>query len=425
MRIQTILVLLAPVLAAEVRTLTRMQAVDLALKQNPELMMARLQEQKAAQQVRVARDPFLPKVFAGSGLAYSNGFPMSVEGSAPTVVQARAVASVFNKPQSLQLAAARENARGVELDTHARRDAIAFRTIELWLEAQRGVRQLEAARTRLASLDKVAELVRLRVEAGRELPLETRRAALEVAKARQRAEAIESDQAFAEGTLAMVLGFAPGDRVRAAAEETSSIDLPETEEAAVNRALEDNKEIRRLESALLAKGLEAQAHRAERWPKLNLVAQYGLFAKFNNYEDFFQRFQRHNGQIGVSLEVPILSGSAAEASAAQAGLEASRLRLEINDTRGRIDLETRRAFQTVKTATTARDVSRLDLEVARESLSVLLAQLEEGRAGLRQVEEARSLESAKWAAYYEAQHGLEHARFALLRHTGGLLAGLR
>ncbi len=99
-------------LGAEVRTLTLRQAIELALKQNPELTLARLEEKKAEQDVRLARDAFVPKVVAGSGLAYSSGFPMSIEGATPSVIQARAIADVFNRPQSYRVAAAKEHRRG-------------------------------------------------------------------------------------------------------------------------------------------------------------------------------------------------------------------------------------------------------------------------------------------------------------------------
>ena len=52
----------------------------------------------------------------------------------------------------------------------------------------------------------------------------------------------------------------------------------------------------------------------------------------------------------------------------------------------------------------AAEVARLDLDVAREQLSVNLAQMQEGRLSLRQVEESRIVENAKWIAFYEAQY---------------------
>ncbi|MDQ1471182.1 MAG: outer membrane protein, partial [Bryobacterales bacterium] len=58
-------------------------------------------------------------------------------------------------------------------------------------------------------------------------------------------------------------------------------------------------------------------------------------------------------------------------------------------------------------------------------LSVLLAQMNEGRAGLRQVEEARFNEDEKWIAFYDAQFSSEKARLNVLKHTGELTAALR
>lgn len=421
-RIGVLVLISVGCLGAEVHTLTLREAVARALEQNPDLVMARLDEQKAAEQVRVARDPFVPKVFAGSGLAYTSGFPMSVDGSAPSVVQARAVASLLNRQQRHRLAQAREDANGAVLDTRAKRDEIALRTVELCLDAERATRTAKVVRAQAEGLERVAETVRLRVREGYELPIEIRRAELDIARARQRVELCDSDLLYAESSLATVLGFGPGDRVRAMAEERLRVELPDSEEAAVEIALDDSTEIRRLESSLLANGFRVKAEKAARLPRLSLVAQYGLFARFNNYEDFFRRFQRHNGQIGISFEVPLYAGPAASAKAAQATADARRLRVELDSARSQVALDVRKGYREVKQAETAGEVTRLDLELARENLGVLLARMEEGRASLREVEAGRYLENEKWIAFYDARRALELARYQLLRRTGGLLA---
>src|SRR5215813_10149625 len=96
---------------AETYTLTLRQAVDLALQQNPELIIARLDEQKAAQGVRLTKDPFYPRLVAGSGAAYSSGYPLTVDGSPPSILQARAIQTFFNRPKTYQVAEARQNER--------------------------------------------------------------------------------------------------------------------------------------------------------------------------------------------------------------------------------------------------------------------------------------------------------------------------
>lgn len=404
--------------------MTLPEAVDLALKQNPEIVMARFDEQKAQEAIREARDPFTTKVVVGSGLAYSSGFPMSIDGSAPSIFQARAIQSLYNKPKSYEVSAARENARISTIDTAARRDEIAHRTAVLYLQAERAARGLEIARQQVASFSKVAGAVQARVQEGRELPVEERKANLRISQARQRVEAFEADLAQAEMTLAIVLGMSAEDRVQTVAEERTFSGVPLSEAEAVETALANSNDIRRLQSTVQVRTLEARSARASRLPVVDLVAQYGLFARFNNYEDFFQRFQRHNGQLGMSFQLPLFSGGGSAARATQADIAVSRLRVEIAALHNRVAADTRTLYGAVRRAETGRAVAKEDLDVTREQLSVGLAQLEEGRATLRQIEELRAAETEKWLAFYDAQHVLERARLDLLRQTGTIVASI-
>jgi outer membrane protein len=425
LKLTSILFLTLGLLRAEVHTLNLSQAVSRALQQNSDLAMARLDERKAQEAVRQAKDPFFPKVAVGSGLAYSNGFPMSIEGSAPSIFQAQATESIFNRPQSYLVAQARENSRGAAIAVLSKRDEIALRTANLYLDAERSSRLAGVARSQIENLERVAEIVRLQVSEGRELPITSKRAELSVAQARYRVRVQDSESAYLEGLLATVLGFGPGDRVRPVLEDRTPPALPASEDEAVKFALENSKEVKRLESALLAKGFEISSQRSARLPRVDLVAQYAMFAKFNNYESFFSTFQRNNGQLGVSFQIPLLTGPGVEAAASEAEAGAAKLRLQVQATRNRISLDTRHDYGKVKEIETARDLAKLDLDVARDQVSVLLAQMGEGRATLRQIEEARLAESNKWIAYYESNYNLEKARLNLLSETGGLIAALR
>ena len=267
--------------------------------------------------------------------------------------------------------------------------------------------------------------VQSRVEEGWELPIETKRAALNLARARQLADALDADQETAQTALAMVLGYSADDRVRPAAEERPAPPMPASEDAAVESAIGSSKELRRLESQIVAKGLEGRAAKAARLPRVDLVAQYGLFATFNHYQDYFLKYQRNNGELGVSVQLPLLPGPGVRAAAAESDADAARLRIQMSDTRNRIAADTRQAYREIRKAEAAREVARLDLELAREQLSVNLSQMQEGRILLRQVEESRIAESDKWVAFYDAQYTVERARWNLARQTGDLLAVLR
>ena len=404
--------------------MTLREAVGRAVAQNPDITLARLDEENARHGVQVAKDPFVPRINVGSGLAYSNGFPMSIEGSAPSIVQAHATQFLFNRQQSYAVAQAKEQVRGAGFDVAGKRDEVAYRTASFYLEAERAARVLRLARKDAESLEIVLAAIQAQVKEGRALPLAEKQAALQLARARQLAEALDGDQANAETQLAIAVGLSADDRVRPAAEQRPAAALPESEEHAVVSALESNQELRKLQSQIAAKSLEMRGEKAARLPRVDLVAQYGLFAKFNHYQDYFQTFKRNNGQIGLSFQVPVFSGPGVKAQMSQTETDISHLRVQLNSARNQISADLQQSFREVKKAGMAAEVARLDLEVAREQLSVNLAQMREGRLTLRQVEEARVLENGKWIAFYDAQYAVEKARWSVLRLTGDLVPAI-
>jgi outer membrane protein TolC len=423
---RTLLVLLAFVscLHAEVRPVSLRDAIDLALKQNPDIILSRIDEKKADLAVRIAKDPFVPKIFAGSGLAYSTGYPLSIEGSAPSILQTKMLMSIYNPVQRNLVAQAKENVRTSIIDSSAKREDVAYRTAALFLDVLRVSQDRDMARRQVESYMKVAETVRLRVQEGRQLEIDAEIADFNIARARQRAEALDMDTEYGETSLALVLGLGPNDRARPVDAELPNRSGPATEEAAVESALANNKEIQRLVSQMQAKGFELRSYKSARQPVFDLVAQYALLARYN-FEDFFGRFQRNNGQLGMSIQLPILTGSASGAQAYRAEAEIAQMRLQVQSTRDRVTMDARKGFQDVKRAQTGLEMAKTDLDLTRKQISIVLAQMDEGRAGLRQVEDLRALETEKWMAFYDAQNVLEKTRLALLRQTGSIIAALQ
>ncbi len=403
--------------------MTLRQTVETALKQNPDIVLARLDEQKTRAAVLLAKAPFIPRLVVGSGLAYSNGFPLSIEGAAPSVARADASEFLFNRPQSYTVAQARENVRSAQLGAEAKREEVAYRAATLFADAERAARLSGYAAKDAESLQQVLETVEAQVREGRALPLAQKQAELNLARARQTSEDLESDRAAAESALAVALGLGAEDRVQPIAEErTPAETLPEQQ--AIDQALASNNELKQLESEIAAKQLEIRGERAARLPRVDLVAQYAMLARFNNYDEFFKHFQRNNGQLGVSVQLPLIPSPAIRAQTAATEAEIARLEAERNSTRDRLISDIQQSYRDMKKASTAADVARLDLEVAREQLSVLLAQVQEGRASLRQVEESRVAENDKWMAFYDAMYAVEKAHWNLLRLSGGLVAAL-
>jgi outer membrane protein len=409
---------------AEVRTMTLRETVALALQQNPDLVIARYDAAKAKYAIQIARDPFVPKLFGGSGAAWTTGYPASINGQPPSIFEAQTQMAIFNRQQSYRVAEARESARGADIDTSRQQDEVAFRAASLWLDAQQSAEAAEIARRQLDSLRRVRNGVQARMQEGQAIPLDAKKAALDLARAEQRAESLGSDQDTAEASLAVVLGFTADDRVRAAREDRVTAEPPASEQTSIEDAIANSKDLKLLESRIQSKNLELRGYKSARYPTVDLVAQYNLLARYN-FQDFFPQFQRNNGQLGVSITIPLLVGSAPRGSQLQAEADLAKLQAQVNQTRGQIALNTRKDYQQVRKAESARNVARLDLDYTREQLSVLLARHDEGRATLDEVEQARIQENEKWIAYYEAQHNLERIKLNLLRQTGTLVAALQ
>ncbi len=420
------LLLISLVLAhAEVHTLTLREAVARAMKQNPDLVLARLELLKSQYGITVAKDPFVPKLYGGSGAAWTTGYPTSINGNPPSIFEVKTDMSIFNRQQSYGVAQAKENARGAQIDVVRQQDEAAYRTASLYLDAQQTSQGLEVARKQIANFEKVEQNVRARVAEGRELEIQGKRALLNTARARQRVESLETDLETVERNLAVVLGFSAEERVRTTPDQPRALtEMPDTEDVATLQAMENNKEIRLLQSRMQAKTLEIKGYQASRLPQVAVVAQYNLLARYN-FQDFFGNFQRNNGQLGASITIPLLVGAAPKAYIGQNEADLARLRTQLDQLRNRIALDTRKSFLQLRKAETAGAIAKLDLDVAREQLGIVLAQYGEGRAALSDVEQARFQENEKWIAYYDSQHMVERVRLDLLRQTGALTASLQ
>lgn len=423
-KIATLFFLAAGAATAEVHSLTLQQALDIASRQNADVALARLDQQRAEEGVKVARDPFVPKLYGGSGLAYTYGYPNAINGNAPSLFEARTDMDIYNRPKSYQLAAARETARGSQLGAQAKANDVAYQAADLFLDASEAARERETLSNAVPSLKQVIEAMTAGVKEGSELPLELKRARVNLALSEQRLESTVLDQDYYEMMLAVVLGYPASDRVKPVDTDTSLPAAPQTEDEATDMALRNNRDLRQMQSNVLAKQLDLRSYKAARLPQVSLVAQYALFAKYN-YVNYFQKFQRNNFQIGAAVTIPLLIGSASQGLAEQALTDMQKIRIQMDQVRNRIITETRRSYQQWKKAESFRDLVRLQLDLAREQMTVFLAQNAEGRVPIRTVEQARLEESDRWIDFYVAETQVKRTQLAILREMGTLLASIR
>jgi outer membrane protein TolC len=178
--------------------------------------------------------------------------------------------------------------------------------------------------------------------------------------------------------------------------------------------------------ALQATQFERQAReqslegaRRRYWPSVELVGNYAIFARFNNLDTFYNRFQRHNVNVGVEARVPLFA-AATGPSVALARSELVAADVAIKQQQDRIELEVRRALQTAHQAAADLTVEELQLAVAQENVRVATVRVEEGRADRLDLQRALVEEGRTWDEFHQADFARQRAQLQLRQLTGEL-----
>jgi outer membrane protein TolC len=403
----------------EQQPLTLQQAVRLAVQHSSDLALARARYAIAEQQAAFVRAPFAPNLFAGSGAGYTLGFPMTAGGAPPAILDVAYVQTIFNRPLQGQAHAAERRADVERLALDDSRDGVILRTAEVFLDLVQVRQALEARRgTRNASVH-ILEITDSRVAEGHELPVESLRAKLDRARGEQAIVQLEGR----EGTLAIALERLTGVRSDARPLEVVSDRIaPQAEQPTadlVARALASNSELRRAEYEQRARRDQSHQERAAYWPTIDVVGDYAMLARFNNYDEFFRRFERNNLNLGIQARWPIFSAQATSAvRVVQAELK--QIDAELRHRREEIEAAVRRASQRTRELNVARDTAALELAVAEEQVRMLQERFHADRANLRDVERARLDQADKRVAFLQADFDSQQAMLELLKTTGQL-----
>jgi len=394
------------------------QAVEMALRSSREVGLAQARYNVAQNTVNVNRSAFRPNLFTGSGAAYTHGFPQTPSGAAPSIVNASYLQTVFNPLLASQVRSADERREAQRLELEKTRNSVMLQTSSSYLELAKVRHSLDLMRAHRQSNARILEFTRQRSSEGLELSIEVTRAELNEARSEQRIVQLESRQRVLERQLGALIGI-PGDRRIEIESEIVPLNEQQREQELVDRALSSSLDLQQAEFERRARAHRLAGEIATKWPTADLFAEYGLFAKFNNFQDFFQRFQRNNFNIGLQIRIPLVN-SQRSANVALARSELTTAEMDLKAKRQNVELDVERQYQHLRELDAAREVARLELKLAQESLQIVQANFGEGRSNLRDVEKARLEENDKWLAFLDSDFEHQKAQLDLLNTTGDL-----
>jgi outer membrane protein TolC len=398
--------------------LTLKRAVELALQNSKDIQVAKIQGRLADRSALISRAEFLPNLYAGSGLGYTYGIPETPGGRAPAIFSVTYTEQVLNEPARGQAKELQEQARSQMIVLRDVRNSVIVRTAMAYLELAKVRHGLELLQKEQSGADRILQVTQERQGEGFELPIEATKAQLTKARVGQRIIQLQGREEDLEVFLRAQLGLPENQAIEVAPE-----DLPgEAEQEGANlvaMAMQSNTALQLAESDVRAKQFRLSGEKRGYLPTLEFVSIYSVLGKFNNYSQFFNHFQRNNYNLGIDMRLPLFSAKTrASIGLAQVNLDAAKVALSNKKTE--VSAEVRQKTRRVREMDAAKEVARLELQLAQQNVSVLQSQLEEGKANLREVERERIEENDKWLAYLDANFGRQQAQLELLRAAGQL-----
>jgi len=409
----------------EARMLTLQDAVRMTLSRSPEVLIAEAQALRARAAVRETRSLNLPQVYTGTGLAYNNGYPLSMEGAAPSIFQVSASQSIFSKKNSNLIREAEESGKAGRLGAESARNELASRTALVYYQLNQGRKTVELASGRVELTRKSQEQVETLFAAGRVRPVEVTLSRTATQSAKHQLLIAEEQVKLSETELRELTGIMEPVSIKTSEPQLESPAFGLPSATLFQQALECTPEILQSEANIRAKEFHVEAERAERLPKADIIGQYALFSRTNNYQDYFNVFSRNNFLIGLSLQVPIFNGSRTSSRVAHSRQEVSEGRSRLESLKSGLKLSIERSLSALRIARGALDLARSDAETAKELVQVNEALLEGGRISPREMDESRSLLQQKGMALLEADHAVFQRKLELLRAIGTISSALQ
>ena len=410
---------LSAALPAQTEPLTLKRAVELALSHSPAAAEVNTDVARAMASLREAHNQYVPQLMVGAGLGETWGYPLSLEGSAPSLFNVTAQSALLNPALRDFVTAARTEYKATQEASKDRRNQIIQDTVLTYLELVKWEQLIDRVREQHDDAAGMEQVVEERIQAGVDSPQSRNQARLVTARANLHLAQAKGAIDVLEIKLSQLTGL-PASAVQTEADSVPSLpEVPSPLDA--DAATQSSPAVAFAEQHAVAQWFRARAEHRSLWPSVDFASQYALLAKFNNWVQFFpeKAFERNNATIGVVIRFPFFNASQ-HAHAEAADADALRARNEVENAKNQVSQERLRLQRTVEQLAAARKVSQLEYEISKSNVDAVLIRMNSGTAGVHDAASARTEMFEKYNALEDSSFELSKARIGLLRATGEL-----
>ena len=407
----------APPVVAQISFYT---AVDLALRNSHQVRMASADVDRAMAGLSQTKDAYIPNFNVGSSVGYSYGFPVGQPSIAN--VTSNSLLLSFSQPSVIRAArASLEAARASLRDT---RQKVVADTALSYIELDTDERELEALDQQHSFGNRLVEIERERNLAGLSSLMDVTQSELTTAQLELKQLHLQDHAALLRLRLANLTGLTEAS----IAPESNTIPgaptavRPEMLDATLNTR---NAALASSEAEAKSKHytFAADSHKSMR-PEVAFGIQYSRYAKFNNYAEYYLRFQHNNFDAGVNISFPLYDAGSRDRARASAA-DAVHASEQTSIFRAQLSEQARELESSIAELQAQQKIARLESDYAQENLDAVMTQLQNGSgipnaASLtpRDAQRAHIEERRRYIDKLDADFQLMQAQIQLQRSLG-------
>jgi outer membrane protein TolC len=241
--------------------------------------------------------------------------------------------------------------------------------------------------------------------------IDVNRSRVQMLTQRQRLVSLQNDFAKQKINLARMVGLPPNDGYEIADDVPFAPAPAITVEEALRQAFELRSDLKATQVQVRAAERARSAARAERLPSLSLTADYGVIG--TNPAHAHGTFA-----VAGSLKFPIWNGGRIEGDVEQADAALTQRHAEMDDLRGQIETDVRKAYLDLEAASSQVEVATENLQVTQENLKLTRQRYDAGVTDNVEVVQSQDSVAGADLDYINSVFAHNVAKLALARAVG-------
>ncbi len=161
-------------------------AIDLALQHSGVMGIAFLNQLRSQRVYQELHNNYIPQMTIGSGLGYAYGFPLTLEGTAPSLANFTSTQALYNPALKQSILAAKIDWKATSQDVQDKRNAVILDTALTYAQLEQLAGKIKALSEAQAAAENAQSISEQRLQQGVDSKLEVTKSQLTAARIRLR-----------------------------------------------------------------------------------------------------------------------------------------------------------------------------------------------------------------------------------------------